>query len=403
MEPRQIRVLSPASCAEGLPAAPPLDTGASPLWHRLEARCVAGGMKECYELGAARFRGVGGRRDARGGLALLLASCENGVSEACRSAASAYLNGIAVRRDRVCSEMLLQRACAGGDRAGCLDLAERKISSAGVYYDPVGGREALRRLCPGDASRCAPPRETRHLGTAATCAAGDWAACEDVGAELDESTAIQWFTKACVGGSSRACARLASPQFDFVAARRTLIVACDGAVLDACAELLYPAEHRFESRDWQLSETDRNRLTKSACAHGYGHPCRELALAVKDPDAQLALLEQSCPPATADARSRDGYGCRVLAEHVASGSAERGRRASDELLREACFESESRDEDACAALVPLLRGGGVGVARDEDRAADVMAGLCSVGSKFCAGYTKCDTFGFCDNVGEIYP
>lgn len=368
-----------------------------------ERRCSAGAADACAALGDALVGPGHDDRDLERGMVLLEVACGQEVPGACAALARVYLRGTA-ESDRARARDLASRGCArregesctvmgeairvedhddlprawGAFREGCQLGDARGCELFGVAQweddvagDKVAGETALERACAGGrlsachvlgVLRIKDPRtrdagwsllaETCRRGHAPSCSLAAYAAAPVISKHAKCAQALPFADRACTAGDRNACAvltmcRLQTLQDDG-AALDTLHEDCAHRVPLAC---LYWADHQ----DGRASAPpDRERVAsayRAACRGGF-------------PAAEVA-----CPRAAALALAR-------------AGDPEEAEEPLSSLER-ACGRSSS---EACCALGDAYRDG-KGVVADPDKARDLRAKACELGSNRCCQAT----------------
>ncbi|HOC19505.1 MAG TPA: tetratricopeptide repeat protein [Vicinamibacterales bacterium] len=148
---------------------------------RLKARCLAGEVASCTELGDHYALGQGVERDlGRAGEAYSRA-CDGGAFDVCNALGEMYRETGPIEGGAERAEELFVRACEGGSSAGCLNLglafAEREdFARALALYE--------RSCSAGWAAGCHQLGHSYEIGE---------------GVKADPQRAIAWYGQACDG------------------------------------------------------------------------------------------------------------------------------------------------------------------------------------------------------------
>jgi TPR repeat protein len=351
--------LAAVSCALPAPPHRPLEGRAA----QLAAQCEAGRGASCIDLAALAEEGAGTPQDPAFATAQLVRSCQLHVPKGCRLAGWALLRGAPSQTAE--AEKMLVAGCMASDMPSCAALGEinlrrpepglaqrgyGQIQSSCQGADPVACRRQARLLREGVVvarnDESADRLIDRSIALADNaCVQADRESCARLGVwrefpgsiedpegprtgdqgSLDAAAAA--YTKACEGGLTVGCARLA----DELKARgneerateveRQLAAACQAGDVTSCSGLVRPP-----FRVGERPAEQRATLVK-ACELAVGAACT--ALATVDTAGAGPLLERACGLG-------DRAGCERLVERAGRDPQAERRRACDQGASESC-------------------------------------------------------------------
>jgi len=322
-------------------ASAPADMSAS-LERRYRAACDTRGIPACRALAAMQIAETASARERAEGLALLGGLCRSGDRQSCANA-QAYWSGQAGDTAALRAREFGERGCEAGDAMVCAELG-----NAALREGTAGRGAALawfERACAHEASRCASVADVRdEPALAVRCAAGDQAACLDLGLILartstalrDEPRGTALVIAACEAGAPGACRPAgelllygaAGPDRDAALRRGEALLTrgCDADEQAAC-ELL---ADQLVSGDWLPQDTERaTTLYLAQCDAGRGRACDWLVQA-NHPSAPLPPAERLQPPLLTE---------EDIAEATRLASEKRARDAKERAIRQ-CSPSE---------------------------------------------------------------
>jgi TPR repeat protein len=355
---------APPQAASCVPPSPPR-RALEGLAAQLSTQCEAGKGAACLDLASLADEGAGTQEDPGFAAAQRIRACQLHVPRGCRLAGEALLRGRGVPVQVAEADKMFVAGCMASDVPSCaalgeinlrrpeVGLAQRgygQIQAACQGADPVSCRRQAQLLREGVVVAKSEESADRLIDRSialvdAACSQGDREACARLGvwreypSAIDEpagdartadqgslDAATTAYTRACEGGLTAGCARLA----DGLRARgrddraseveRQLAAACQAGDVTSCSGLL-KAPFLIDGRP-----TEHRATLARACEMAVGAACVALA-AIDEPQA-ATLLERAC-------NLGDRAGCERLVQRASDPQAAR-RRACEQGAGESC-------------------------------------------------------------------
>lgn len=375
----EAKLVSPASEAQGVPAAAPLENpcpegmvrvggkcgtaGAAPHQcakdsaEECEQQCSAGDAASCYNLATLLSREPGGKRDDKRVRELYAKACEGGNAEGCLYAAYSMPRDAEVKA----RDALYAKACELGHAMACRVLGQALLSRA-KDGDPAQGMASLGRGCHlADSFACGSLAGVYLFGSTgiakdvkkgigilnASCEKGNWRDCWNLGRYLTRC-------EASTGGLSMvdadACKSFEAP--DPVAGAVALERACNNGGVAACHQA-----------GWFLHK-------------GKNGP--------KDLGRARMMYERACPKT-----SFNWDGCLALADMYDKGEGVAADPVkAREYLEQVCTLRMNLGGKACVRIASYYERG-KGVAKDPAKVLEYYKKACVD----CGLMSSCDAYG----------
>ncbi len=250
----------------------------------LRDTCLAGVSWACTAVADLREGRLGIEADPADAVVMLTKGCKAGDRDSCRGLVTSEARGMPGAEYETVLD-IIDDACNRDEGSACATLADLVL-----HRDAEKSAAALARACElEDFEACLSLGDAQGLAIAdgrcdssdSRCSARAWMAQSGCGVKKDAKSATDLYTRACVAGSTGACAAKAELEGDVPGLREH----CNVQTLAGCSALGASA-----------AKGDRSAgiaVWRDACEHGDGESCVSLAEGLASGDGVAADLEEA--------------------------------------------------------------------------------------------------------------